>query len=64
MSDLILGPLFQDQTRIAKLKILLTRLLLVLDVCNVKLTYKKSWSGNLMMLSDMTLDPFFKVKQG
>ena len=44
------------------MKVLITRLLLVLDVCNVKLTYRKSWAGNLLMWSDLTLDPSFKVK--
>ena len=36
-----LGPLFQGQTRIAKLKVLIPCLLLVLEVCNVKPTYWK-----------------------
>ena len=30
----------------------------------MKPTYRKSWAGNLLMLSDLTLDPSFKVKQG
>ena len=41
-SDMVrfyLGPLCQDQRRIAKLKVLITHLLLVLEVCNVKPTY-------------------------
>ena len=42
-----LGPLFQGQTRYPKLKVLIIRLLLALEVCNVKPTYKKSWAGNL-----------------
>ena len=29
-----------------------------------KPTYRKSWAGNLMMWSDLTLDPSFKVKRG
>ena len=29
------------------MKVLITRLLLVLDVCNEKPTYRKSWAGNL-----------------
>ena len=33
-----LGPLLQGQTRIAKPKVLITRLLLVLEVCNMKPT--------------------------
>ena len=59
-----LGPLLQGQTRIAKLKVLITRLLLVLEVCNVKPTHRKSWARNLLMWSDLTFDPSFKVKQG
>ena len=39
-------------------------LLLVLEVCSVKPTYRKSWAGNLLMCSDLTLGPSFKVKQG
>ena len=29
-----------------------------------KVTYKKSWAGNLLMWSDLTLDPSFKVIRG
>ena len=39
-------------------------LLLVLEVCNVKPIYRKSCAANLLMFSDLTLDPSFKVKQG
>ena len=38
-----LGPLLQGQMTIAKLKVLITCLLLVLEDCNVKPIYKKSW---------------------
>ena len=37
-----LGPLLQGQTRIAKVKMLITRLLLVQDVWDDKPTYRKS----------------------
>ena len=30
----------------------------------MKQTYRKSWTGNLLMWSDLTLSPFFKVKRG
>ena len=30
----------------------------------MKPTYRKSWAGNLLMWSDFTFDPSFKVKQG
>ena len=57
-------PLLQGQMRIAKLKMLITCLLLVLEVWDGKPTYRKSWAGNLLVWSDLTLDPSFKVKRG
>ena len=59
-----LGPLLQGQMRIAKLKVLITRLLLVIEIWHDKLTYRKSWGGNLLVSTDLTLGPSFKVKQG
>ena len=41
-----------------------TRLLLVLEVWDGKPTYRKSWAGNTLMWSDLTLDLSFKVKRG
>ena len=41
-----LGPHLQGQTRIANLKMLITRLFLVLEVWDGKPTYRKSWAGN------------------
>ena len=58
-----LGLLLQGQTRTARPKVLIIRLLLVLEVCNVKPTYRKSWAGNLLIWSDLTVDPSFKVKR-
>ena len=55
-----LGPLLQGQTRIVKVKLLITRLLLVLKVWNDKPTYRKSWAGNHLVWSDLTLGPSFK----
>ena len=55
-----LEPLLQGQTRIGTL---ITCLLLVLEACNVKPTYRKSWVGNILMLSGLTFGPSFKVKQ-
>ena len=37
----------------------ITRLLLVLEVWDGKPTYRKSWAGNLLMWSDLTLGPSF-----
>ena len=65
-----LGPILQCQIRVAKLKVLRTLLLLLLEVWGVVLeawdmkpTYKKSWAGNfLMYYSDLTLGTSFKVR--
>ena len=58
-----LGPLLQSQMGIAKLKkVLITRLLLVLEVWDGRPTYRKSWARDLLVWSDFTLDPSFKVK--
>ena len=57
-----LGPLLQGKTIIAKLKVLITPLLLVLQVWDGKPTCRKSWAGNLLVWSDLTLGPSFKVK--
>ena len=56
-----LGTLLQGQMRIAKLKVLITRVLLVLEVWDGKPTYRKSWAGILLVWSDLTWDPSFKV---
>ena len=53
-------PLLQGQTKTVKLKVLISRLLLILKVCNVKPTYRKSWAGNLLMLSGLTLGPLLQ----
>ena len=49
---------------IVTLKVPVSPLLLVLEFCNVKPTYGKSCVANLLMWSDLTLNPAFKVKQG
>ena len=59
-----LGPLLQGQMKIAKLKSAYNPLLLVVQVWDGKPTYWKAWAGNLLVWSDLTLDPSFKVKQG
>ena len=58
------GPLPQGQTRRGKLKVLITRLLLVLEVCDGIPTYRKSWAGNPLVCSDLTLGLSLKVKRG
>ena len=42
----------------------MTCLLLVLEVCDGKPIYRKSWAGNLLVWSDLTVGPSFKVKRG
>ena len=59
-----LGSLLQGQMKTAKLKTAYNSLLLILEVWDGKPTYRKSWAGNLLVWSDLTLDPLFKVKQG
>ena len=64
-----LGPLLQGQTRIAKLKSAYNSLIIdprgqLLEVWDGKPTYRKSCAANLLMWSDLTLDPSFKVKRG
>ena len=63
-SDLTLDPSFKVKREHPNLKVLITHLLLILEVCNVKPTYRKSWTGNLLMWSDLTVDPSFKVEWG
>ena len=57
-----LGPFFQGQTRIAKSKLLINHFFFVLEVCNVKASYRKSYARNLLMWSDLSFGPSFKVK--
>ena len=58
------GPSFKVKRGQSNFKVLITHLILVLEICNVKPTYRKSWAGNLLMWSHLTLGPAFKVKQG
>ena len=57
-----LGPLLQGQTKIAKLKSAYKSLIIRLEVWDGKPSYRKSWAGNLLVWSDLTFDPSFKVK--
>ena len=63
-SDLTFNPSFKVKQGQPNLKMLITRLLLVLVVCNVKPTYRISWAGNLLIWSDLTLGPSSKIKRG
>ena len=59
-----LGPSFKVKRGQPKVKVPITRLLLVVEVWDGKPTYRKSWAGNLLVRLDLTLGPSFKVKQG
>ena len=54
-SDLTLGPSLKVKRGQPNFKVLTTCLLLDLEVCNVKPTYRKSWAGKLLQCSDLTL---------
>ena len=57
-----LGPLLQGQTRIVKVKTAYNSLIIDPRVWDDKPTYRKSWAGNLLVRSDLTLGPSFKGK--
>ena len=61
-SDFTLSPSFKVKQGQSNLKGFITRLLLILEVCNVKPTCRILWAGNLLM-SDLTFGPSFKVKR-
>ena len=63
LSDLTLSPSFYIERGRPNLKVLITRLLLILEVCNVKPTHRKSWAGNLLMWLDLTFGSSFKFKR-
>ena len=54
-----LGPLLQGRTRIPKLRSAYS-FLLVLEVCHVKPTYRKSWAGNLFDVVRFDLGPLLQ----
>ena len=56
-----LGPLLQGQMRIAKLKNAYNSFFIGPRGLQCKPAYNKSWARNLLMWSDLTLDPSFKV---
>ena len=59
-SDLTLSPCFKVKRGQPNLKkVFITRLLLILEVCNVKPTCMILWAGNLLILSDLTFGPSF-----
>ena len=59
-----LRPLLQGQRRIAKLKSVFNSPVIGPRGLGCEPTYRKSREGSLLMWSDLTLGPFFKVKGG
>ena len=59
-----LGPSFKVKRGYANLNVFITCLLLVIQVWDGKLIYRKSWAGSLLVWSGLTLDPSLKVKRG
>ena len=57
-----LGPLIQGQMRTDKLKSAYNSLIIGPRGWDGKPTYRKSCAGNLLVWSDLTLGPSFKVK--
>ena len=62
-SDLTLDPSFKVKRGYQNSKVLITRLLLVVQVLDGKPTYRKSWASKLLMWSDLSLGPSFKDKR-
>ena len=59
-----LGPLLHGQRRIPKRKIAYNSLIIGPRSLQCETNLWKSWAGNLLMLSDLTLGLSFKVKRG
>ena len=59
-----LGPLLQGQTSIGKGSSAHNSLIIGARVLDVKPTYRKSWTGNLLMWSDLTFSSAFKKVKG
>ena len=66
-SDIVridLGPQVQGQTRIAKLKSAYNSLIIGPRGLDGKPAYRKSLAVNLLVWTELTLGPSFKVKRG
>ena len=55
--DLTWSPSFNIKQGGPNLKVLVTCLLSILEVYNLKPTHRKSWAGILLMLLDLTFGP-------
>ena len=62
VSDLTLDQSFKVKLWRVNVKVVLSRLFLVLQVSNVQSTFRKPYAVNLLVMSDFTLDLSFKVK--
>ena len=57
-----LGPSFNVKFSMPDLELVITHLLLVLEVCNVEETYRKSWAANLLMWLDLAFGTELPIK--
>ena len=60
----LIGSSFKVKRGYPNLRVLITHLLLVVQVWDGKPICMKSWAGNLLLWSDLTLEPSLKVKCG
>ena len=58
--ELTFGPSFKVNHRQPNLKVLVTCLLLVLQICSAKQTYRKSWGWEFSDVVRLGLWPLFK----
>ena len=58
------GPLLQGQTRIPKVRSAYNSLIIGPRGLQCETNLQEGMGGNLLMCSDLTLGPSFKVKQG
>ena len=59
-----LGPLIQGQMRISKFESAYNSLIIGPRGLQCEKNYRKLWAGNLLMWSDLTFGPSFKVNDG
>ena len=60
----ICGLILKNKIAATGISLSVSPVLLVLEVWDGKPTCRKSWPANLLMWSELTSDPSFKVKQG
>ena len=66
VQSLVMSYLTLDLSKVklqrVNIKVPISHLLLVLEVCNAPSTFRKSLAVNLFLVSDLTLNHFFKVE--